>query len=67
MIVLDAVLMVGITAAIVGLLIWSVCTQYRDAGCAHLRIRRRSRISARDVRPDEPQAVRRSRVALSVE
>jgi hypothetical protein len=55
MIVLDAVLMLGIAAAIVGFLTWSICTQYRHAGCAHLRIRRRLQLNARIVTLDEPQ------------
>jgi len=32
MILLDAVLMAGIAAVIVGFLVWSIRTQYRDAG-----------------------------------
>ena len=55
MIVLDAVLMAGVTAAIVGFLTWAICTQYRDAGCAHLRIRRRLQVKVRLVTLDQPQ------------
>lgn len=64
MIVLDAVLMAAITAAIVGLMLWAICTQYRDAGCAHLRIRRRVQIDVRFVRLDEPKSLPESRIAL---
>jgi len=53
MIVLDAVLMAGISGVIVGFLTWAICTQYRHAGCAHLRIRRR--LQVRLVTLDEPQ------------
>jgi hypothetical protein len=38
MIILDLVLMSLVSVAIVSLLVWSVCTQYRDAGCERLRI-----------------------------
>lgn len=62
MIVLDAVLMALIVAAIVGFLTWSICTQYRDAGCAHLRIRRR--LQVRLVTLDEPDLARETRIAL---
>lgn len=64
MIVLDVVLMAAIAAAIVGFLTWSICTQYRDAGCAHLRIRRRLRVNVRLVTLDEPQTLPSSGVAL---
>jgi hypothetical protein len=64
MIVLDAVLMAGIAAAIVGFLTWSICTQYRHAACAHLRIRRRLQVNVRLVTLDEPQTLSRSRIAL---
>jgi len=64
MIVLDAVLMALIVAVIVGFLTWSICTQYRDAGCAHLRIRRRLQVKVRVVTLDEPELVRQSRIAL---
>jgi hypothetical protein len=61
MIVLDAVLMAGITAALVGFLTWAICTQYRDAGCAHLRIRRRLQVSAA---LDQPETFPGSRIAF---
>jgi hypothetical protein len=64
MIVLDAVLMAGIATAIVGFLTWSICTQYRDAGCAHLRIRRRLQVKVRLVTLDQPQTSPGSRMAL---
>ena len=47
MVVLNVVLMALIGAAIVGLLVWSICTQHRHFGCADLRIRRRLSISVR--------------------
>lgn len=56
MIVLDAVLMAGIAAVIVGFLTWAICTQYRDAGCAHLRIRRRLQVNVRLMTLDQPQS-----------
>jgi hypothetical protein len=61
--VLDAVLMAGIAAAIVGFLTWAVCTQYRDAGCAHLRIRGRLQVKVRLVTLDGPQPFPGSRIA----
>lgn len=64
MIVLDAVLMAGIAAAIVGLLTWSICTQHRHPGCAHLRIRRRLQVNVRLVKLDEPQTPPRTQVVL---
>jgi hypothetical protein len=53
-----------IASGIVSLLAWSICTQYRHAGCEDLRIRRRMRISVRLVAVDEPQIVPRPRIAL---
>jgi hypothetical protein len=53
MIVLDVVLMALISVAIVGLLVWSICTQHRPYGCADLRMRRRLHISVRLVTPDQ--------------
>lgn len=64
MIILDVVLMTLIASAIISLLVWSICTQYRHAGCEQLRIRRRLRISVRLVTPDQPEIVPRSRIAL---
>jgi len=63
MIVLDVVLMALVTAAIVGFLAWSICTQYRDAGCAHLRIRRRLQVKVRLVTLDEPELGRETGIA----
>ncbi len=64
MIVLDVVLMAGIAAAIVGFLAWSIFTQYHDAGCADLRIRRRRpQVKVRFVTLDEPQTSPGSRIA----
>ena len=64
MIVLDAVLMAGIAAAMVGFLTWAICTQYRDAGCAHVRIRRRRQVNVRLVPLDQPQTRTGSSTAL---
>lgn len=58
MVIADVVLMALITAAIVGLLTWSILTQHRDPMCEHLRIRRRLRISIRLIEPDEARLVR---------
>lgn len=55
MIVLDGVLMATIAAAIVGFLTWAIYTQYRHAGSAHLRIRRRLQVNVRLVTLDPPQ------------
>jgi hypothetical protein len=50
MVVVNIILMVLVSAAIFGLLLWSVLTQHRDPGCEHLRIvRRRLQISVRFV------------------
>ena len=38
MIILNIVLMVLVSAAIFGLLLWSVLTQHRQPGCEHLRV-----------------------------
>jgi hypothetical protein len=64
MIVLDAVLMAAIAAAIVGFLAWAICTQYRHAGCAHLRIRRRLQVRVKLVTLDQPQTFRGSNIAV---
>jgi hypothetical protein len=64
MIVLDAVLMAGIATAIVGFMTWAIFTQYRDAGCAHLRIELRRQRKLRLVTLDRPQASPGSTVAL---
>jgi hypothetical protein len=53
MVILNVILMALIGAAIVGLLVWSVLTQYRDPGCEAVRIRR-LRISVRLVPVDIP-------------
>jgi hypothetical protein len=63
MIVLDAVLMVAITLAIVGFLTWTIGTEYRHGGCARLPILR-SQINARLLTRDEPQTLTGSRDAL---
>ncbi len=55
MVIFNVVLMALIGAAIVGSLIWSICTQHRHYGCADLRIRRRLQISVRLVTPDQPE------------
>lgn len=64
MIVLDAVLMAGIAAVIVGFLTWAIGTQYRDAGCAQLRLRRRLEVRVRLVTLDEPQVIPGPRIAV---
>ena len=66
MVVLDVVLMALISAAIVGLLVWSICTQYRDYGCEDLRIRRRRRISVRLATPDQTKLEGGSAVVTEV-
>ena len=43
-----------VSVAIVSLLMWSVCTRYRDAGCEYLRVRRRLRVKVRVVSLDGP-------------
>jgi hypothetical protein len=63
MIVLDAVLMVGIAAAIVGFLTWAICTQYRDPGCGDLRIRR-LRVSVKRQTLAQSQTRPGARIAL---
>jgi hypothetical protein len=63
MIVLDVVLMVGIAAAVVSFLIWAICTQYRDPGCADLRIRRHQ-VNVKLLTLDQPQAPPASSIAL---
>ena len=55
MVILDIVLMALVSVTIVSLLMWSICTQYRDAGCEHLRIRRRLQVKVRVVSLDEPE------------
>lgn len=58
MIVLNIILMVMVSAAISGLLLWSILTQHRDPGCAHLRvIHRRVHISVRLVPVDAPARI----------
>lgn len=64
MIALDIVLMAGITAVIVGFLTWGICTQYRHAGCAHLRIRRRLQVKVRLVTLDKPETRAGSSIAF---
>jgi hypothetical protein len=55
MVTLDVILMALISVAIAGLLVWSICTQHRDYGCAAVRIRRRLLISVRLAVPDQTQ------------
>jgi hypothetical protein len=63
MIVLNIILMVLISAAIFGWLLWSVLTQHRDPGCEHLRIvRRRLEISVRFVPLGDPPTQLTNRV-----
>jgi hypothetical protein len=55
-----------ISAAIVGFVVWSICTQYRQYGWADLRIRRRLQISVRLVVPDRPELAGRSTIATEI-
>ncbi len=64
MVILDVALMTLIASGIVSFLAWSICTKYRHAGCEHLRIRRRLRISVSLATPDEPELVSRPSIAL---
>ena len=64
MIVLDATLMAGIAIAIVGFMTWAIFMQYRDSGCAHLRVELRRQRKLRLVTLDQPQASPGSTVAL---
>lgn len=60
MIILNIVLMVLISAAIFGLLLWSVLTQHRQPGCEHLRVVfLRPQISVRLVPLNGPARLRR--------
>lgn len=64
MIILNVVPMALISAAIVGFLVWSICTQHRHHGCADLQIRRRLQVRVRLVTRDEPDALPKPNVAL---
>jgi hypothetical protein len=55
MVTLDIVLMALVSVVIVSLLAWSICTQYRDPGGEHLRIRRRLQVKVRVVSLDAPE------------
>jgi hypothetical protein len=66
MVVLDVVLMGLISVAIVGLLVWSICTQHRHYGCADLRIRRRLQISVRLVTPDQTELAGGSSIVTQI-
>jgi hypothetical protein len=67
MVVLNVVLMALISAAIVGFLVWSICTQHRHYGCADLRIRRRRlQISVRLVTPDQAELAGRSYIGTEI-
>ncbi|MGO9885939.1 MAG: hypothetical protein ACLPV4_23330 [Solirubrobacteraceae bacterium] len=67
MVVLDIVLMALISAAIVGLLVWGICTQHRHYGCADLRVRgRRLRISVRLITPDQTELAGRSYIGTQI-
>ena len=46
-VILNVLFMTLISAAIVGLLLWSVLTQHRHPGCEGVRFRRRLQISVR--------------------
>jgi hypothetical protein len=54
MVILNVVFMALISAAIVGLLVWSVLTQRRDPGCEDVGPRRRLQIRVRLVPLDVP-------------
>jgi hypothetical protein len=60
MVILDIVVMALTGAAIVGLLTWSIWTQHRDPGCAHLRIQGRLQNNERPVTLTRPELVRES-------
>ena len=55
-VILDIILMALVSATIESLLTWSICTQYRDGGCEHPRIRRRLQVQVRVVSLGEPEA-----------
>lgn len=57
MVILNVVFMALISAAIVGLLVWSVLTQHRDPGCEDLGPRRRLQINFRLVPLDVPTSL----------
>lgn len=67
MVICDVVLMALISAAIVGFLVWSIFTQHRDYGAAHLRIRRPYKITARLVTLAAPEPVRKASIPLDVQ
>jgi hypothetical protein len=66
MVVLNVVLMALFSAAIVGLLLWSICTQYRHPGYADLRIRRRLQISVRLITSDQPELAGGSSIVTEI-
>ena len=55
MIILNVFFVALISAAIVGLLLWSVLTQHRHPGCEDVRFGRRLQISVRLVPFDDPR------------
>jgi hypothetical protein len=55
MVILDIVLMALVSVVIVSFLMWSICTQYRDAGCEHVRVPRRLRVKVKVASLDEPE------------
>ena len=54
MVILDVVLMALVSVVIVLSMTWSICTQYRDPGCGHLRLHPRLPVKVGIVRLDEP-------------
>jgi hypothetical protein len=66
MVIFDVVLMALISAAIVGFLVWSICTQHRHYDCSDLRIRRRLKTSVKLVEPDHSELAGESRIAAGI-
>jgi len=64
MIILNVILMALVGAVVVTFLAWSICTQHRDAGCEHLRIRVRLHTDAKPLMEDESAIVPDSRILL---
>lgn len=63
-IIINAILATAVVGGIVGLLLWSLRTQHRDPGCAHLRLRRhRLSIRVSFVPLELPSPVRDASVA----
>ena len=65
-VILNIVFMALISIAIVGFMAWSICTQYRESGCAHLRIGRRLPRIIKLVSPDVRELGRPTAVAPEI-